>query len=131
MASMRWTDGTRAARRVMAIDLLALPLFVIVGMGSHDEDRVGVFLRNAVPLEAAWLAVSLVVRTYRPPTFRTFIVTWAIAVPVGLVVRTVLADRFGDDGMWVFFGVALAFTLLFLAVGRGLALFLERAWGSS
>ena len=99
MASMRWTDGTRAARRVMAIDLLALPLFVIVGMGSHDEDRVGVFLRNAVPL--------------------------------GLVVRTVLADRFGDEGMWVFFGVALAFTLLFLAVGRGLALFLERSWGSS
>lgn len=128
---MRWTDGSRSARRVMAIDLLALPLFVIVGMGSHDESAVAVFLRNAVPLETAWLVVSLLVRTYRPPTFGTFFLTWAIAVPAGLVVRTLLAGRFGDEGMWVFFGVALAFTLMFLAVGRGLALFLERAWGSS
>jgi hypothetical protein len=33
--------------------------------------------------------------------------------------------------MWVFFGVALAFTALFLAVGRLLALFLDRIWGTA
>ena len=114
----------------MAIDLIALPVFVIVGLRSHDEGQLGVFLRNAVPLEVAWLAVALVVRTYRPPSLGTLVATWAIAVPAGLVVRTIIAGQVGDEGMWVFFGVALAFTLLFLAVGRGLALFLDRAWGT-
>lgn len=114
----------------MAIDLIALPVFVIVGLGSHDEGRIGIFLRNAVPLEVAWLAVALAVRTYRPPSVGTLLATWAIAVPAALVVRTAIAGQIGDDGMWVFFGVALAFTLLFLAVGRGLVMFLGRAWGT-
>ena len=125
------TDGTRGTRRTLVIDLLMLPLFVIVGMGSHDEPQATVFLRNAVPLEAAWLLTAWVVGTYRPPSLGRSAITWAIAVPLGLAARTVAADRWGDPGMWVFFGVALAFTLLFLAIGRLLGLFLDRVWGTA
>lgn len=128
---MRLTDGSRGARRTLVIDVLMLPLFVMAGLRSHDEAQLEVFLRNAVPLEAAWLVTAWLVGTYRPPSFGRLAVTWAVAVPVGLVVRTLVADRWGDPGMWVFFGVALAFTALFLAVGRLLALFLDRIWGTA
>lgn len=127
---MRWTDGTRGARRLMIIDLLMLPLFVVVGLRTHDEGQVAAFLRNAVPLEVAWLVTSAFIRTYRPPGLRALAITWAIAVPAGLVVRTLMSGRWGDPGMWVFFGVALAFTMLFLAAGRLVGLFLDRIWGT-
>ena len=126
----RFTDGTRQARLTMAVDLVALPLFVIVGMGSHDRDgQFAVFARNAVPIELAWLVVAVLVRTYRPPTFGRLLLTWVIAVPAGLVVRTAIAGSFDDADVLVFFAVAMAFTLLFLGIGRLVAMALGRLWG--
>jgi hypothetical protein len=130
MATAGFTDGSRQARLTMAVDLVALPLFVVVGMGSHDRDgQLAVFARNAIPIEVAWLAVALIVRTYRPPSLGRMLGTWIIAVPVGLVIRTAIAGSFGDPDILVFFGVAMAFTLLFLGVGRAIALALGRLWG--
>lgn len=131
MVGMRLTDGSRHSRRMLVIDLVMLPFFVIVGLGSHDEAQLTIFLRNAVPLEGAWLVTASVLGTYRTPSLARSALTWAIAVPAGLVVRTVVAARWGDPGMWVFFGVAMAFTLLFLAIGRLLGLFLDRVWGTA
>lgn len=116
------TDGGATSRLTLAIDLIALPLFVVVGMANHDADtRLVVFLRNTVPVLCAWLLVAWFVGTYRPPTLMGMITTWAIAVPVGLLVRTAIAGTLGDAEILVFFGVAMAFTLAFLAAGRAIA----------
>lgn len=126
---MRLTDGSRFARATLAADLIALPAFVIVGMTSHRTgSALVIFARTAVPVVVAWLVAARVLGTYRPPAFTTLIGTWAVAVPVGILARAVITDQLRDDDLWVFLGVAMAFTLLFLGVGRALAMVLTRPW---
>lgn len=126
---MRLTDGTRIARVTVLADLVALPAFVIAGMGSHRTgSELAIFARNAVPVVLAWLIAARLLGTYRPPAFVSMFATWAVAVPIGVIVRSAIAGSLGDDGFWVFLGVALAFTLLFLGVGRALALAIVRPW---
>lgn len=126
---MRLTDGSRFARATLAADLIALPAFVVVGMSSHRTgSAIVIFARTAVPVVIAWLVVARVFGTYRPPSFTMLIATWAVGVPVGILVRAVITSQLGDDDLWVFLGVAMAFTLLFLGVGRALAMVLTRPW---
>jgi hypothetical protein len=119
MTIVRLTDGSRAARRTLVLDLLALAAFIVVGMRSH---RVGsqaeVFLRNAVPIGAAWLVAAFVLRTYRPPSLLALLRTWIVAIPVGVVLRAWWVGSPVGDQILVFVGVALVFTLAFLALGR-------------
>jgi hypothetical protein len=117
----RFTDGSVRARTAVATDLVALSLFVLVGVRSHHEAaRSAVFLRTAVPLGGAWVAVSALVRTYLRPTIARLVKTWSIAVPVGVVLRAIWVGSKGTR-LLVFLFVAMAFTLLFLLVGRVLA----------
>jgi len=126
---MRLTDGTRIARVTLLADLVALPAFVIVGMGSHRTgSQVAIFGRNAVPVVLAWLIAARLLGTYRPPEFVTMFATWAVAVPVGVLIRSAIAGSLGDQGFWVFMGAAMAFTLFFLGVGRALVLAIVRPW---
>jgi hypothetical protein len=132
MQPVRWTDGTRFSRTAFVCDLIALPMFVVAGMGSHATgSELAVFLRTAVPVVLAWLLVSRFLGTYRPPAFTSLFATWAIAIPLGLVVRALIRGSLGGDDFWVFLGVAMAFTLLFLGVARGVALALARPWRSA
>jgi hypothetical protein len=125
--ALRLTDRTRRSRITLAIDVAALALFVVVGMSSHHEgSQAGIFLRNFVPVTACWLLLALVVATYRPPRLSTMLLTWAIAVPAGLLVRSAIHGDLGDPDLPVFFAVALSFTLAFLALGRLLALVVTR-----
>ena len=124
---MRLTDGSRAARMTLWIDLTALTAFVIVGVASHGEAGMpAAYLRNAGPVLLAWLTVSMIAGTYRLPTIRTGLLTWIVAVPIGVVARSILLGRFGDRDQLVFTAVAMAFTLLFLSVGRVIAVVLTR-----
>jgi hypothetical protein len=116
---MRLTDGTSRARLTLGFDLVALVVFVLAGMRNHRTgSQAEIFLRNAVPVLIAWVVVSLAVRTYRPPSFRRLLLTWIVAVPVGLLMRTGWVGSPTGGRILVFLGVGLAFTALFLAVGR-------------
>ncbi len=129
---MRFTDGTRFAKVALVCDLVVLPLFVAVGLASHRTgSRVVIFLRNAVPVMLAWVVAARVLGTYRPPEFSSLFATWVVAIPVGIVVRSWIAGSLGDEGFWVFLGVAMAFTLLFLGVGRAIAIAIARPWRSA
>lgn len=119
-----------SSRRLLPIlDAAALLLFVGIGLAHHDEGAMAtLFLRNVVPLLVMWFLVARVVGTYTRPGIRTLLSTWAIAVPVGLLLRTAWVGGWvGLEGsqILVFLGVGLAFTLLFLLIGRALA----RAFG--
>lgn len=115
----RPTDRSATARLTVALDLVALALFVIAGMRSHATDpQIEVFARNAVPLGGAWIVVALAVGTYRPPSLPRLLVTWAIAVPAGVALRAWWTGSPSGPDLAVFGAVALAFTLAFLAGGR-------------
>jgi hypothetical protein len=104
------------------VDAAALILFVAVGLSQHEEGAVAtLFLRNVVPLLGAWFVAARVVGTYARPGIRTILVTWVIAVPIGLLLRTAWVGSPHGTEIAVFLGVGLAFTLLFLLIGRALA----------
>ncbi|MEO8475675.1 MAG: DUF3054 domain-containing protein [Actinomycetota bacterium] len=108
---------------IVAVDLLALVAFVLAGMRSHHEGTlVEIFLRNAVPLLGTWVIVSVALSTYRRPGFATLLRTWIVAVPIALVIRSLWVGSPSEIAPFLtFLAVGLSFTLLFLAIGRGLA----------
>jgi hypothetical protein len=117
----RFTEGSVRARVALAADLIALGVFVLVGVRSHHEAaRWTVVLRTAVPFGGAWVTVAAFVQTYQRPTIRRLVKTWAIAVPAGVVLRAIWVGSKGTRVL-VFLLVAMAFTLLFLLAGRVLA----------
>ncbi|HEY6567141.1 MAG TPA: DUF3054 domain-containing protein [Actinomycetota bacterium] len=104
----------------MVADAAALIVFVLAGMRSHHEGTlVGVFMRNAVPLVCAWFVVAALFRTYRRAGLKVVFQTWIVAVPIGLIVRSLWVGSPQGSRVFVFLAVGLAFTLLFLMAGRG------------
>ena len=65
-----------------------------------------------------WFAVAAVTGAYRRPGLRTLLWTWIVAVPAGLVVRTIWVGSPSGVRLLTFLGIGLAFTLLFLLAGR-------------
>jgi hypothetical protein len=120
-------SGDRSAIPFVVADGVALIAFVLVGIRSHHEiGALDLFLRNAVPLEVAWFAVAAVTGAYRRPALRTLLWTWIVAVPVALIVRTLWVGSPTGLRLLSFLGIGLAFTLLFLLIGRAAAGFAGR-----
>jgi Protein of unknown function (DUF3054) len=102
-------------------DAVALVIFVLAGMRSHHEGGMfEIFLRNAVPLIGVWFVVAALLRTYRIPGLVIVLKTWIVAVPIALVVRSWWVGSPEGLRILVFVGIGLAFTLLFLLVGRAI-----------
>ena len=117
----------RSVASLAAADALALMVFVVAGIRSHHEiGALDLFLRNAVPLEAAWFIVAAVTGAYRTPGLRTLLTTWVVAVPAGLVARSLWVGSPTGARLLVFVGIGLVFTALFLLAGRALARFAGR-----
>ena len=103
-------------------DGVALVVFVLVGIRSHHEaGAADLFLRNAVPLEVMWFAVVAFSGAYRRPGLRTLLGTWIVAVPAGLVVRTLWVGSPNGFRLLTFLSVGSAFSLIFLLAGRAAA----------
>lgn len=119
MTSARSIRGSVAIMAV--IDVIALLAFVVAGMSSHHEGTVpAYYLRNAVPLVVSWLGFAALFGTYRRPGFATLWRTWLVAVPIALVVRSMWVGRPSGFRFLTFLAVGMAFTGLFLVLGRGL-----------
>jgi Protein of unknown function (DUF3054) len=117
----------RSAIPFVIADAIALVVFVLIGIRSHHEiGALDVFLRNAVPLEVAWFVVAAFTGAYRRPGTRTLVRTWIVAVPAALIVRTLWVGSPSGRRLMIFLGIGLAFTLLFLLVGRAAAGFAGR-----
>jgi hypothetical protein len=117
----------RGAAWFMLADAAALVVFVLVGLRGHRVSSVEAFLRNAAPLLGAWFLVSWWAGAYRRPGWRSLVKTWIVAVPVGLLVRTLIVGAPGGARLLVFIGVGLVITLLLLVLGRLLARLASRA----
>ena len=121
--------GGRAIRFMLA-DAAALVVFVLIGIRGHRAGTVEGFLRNAIPLLGVWFAVAWLAHTYRRPGWRSLVRNWIVAVPVGLLVRTLIVGSPRGGRLLVFLAVGLAFTLVFLVLGRLLARIGSRGgWG--
>lgn len=116
-----------SATTLLAGDLAALCLFAVLGLLSHEHGvTLSGLARTAGPLVGSWLAAAAVVGAYRRPGLGTLLATWALAVPVGVLVRALVLGRDVDGGTAAFLGVALGVTLALLLLSRGLATALAR-----
>ena len=123
----RLLPGRRGTVWYVLADAVALVAFVVIGIRGHRASTVEGFLRNAVPLLGVWFLVAWLAHTYRRPGWRSLLRNWIVAVPIGLLVRTLIVGSPKSGKILVFIAVGLAFTLLLLVLGRLLARLLSRA----
>jgi hypothetical protein len=123
----RLMPGRRGTVWYVLADAVALVAFVMIGLRGHRGSTVEGVLRNALPLLGTWFLVAWGARTYRRPGWRSLLMCWIVAVPIGLLVRTAIVGSPRGAKILVFVGVGLAFTLLFLVLARLLVRLLSRA----
>jgi hypothetical protein len=104
------------------VDAVALLTFVVIGVSQHHAAFLPGLFRTAIPLIVAWFAVGLVVGAYRRVGWTTMLVTWVVAVPLGLLGRSVIRGGPWGRGLLEFGAIAMGFTLLFVIGGRVLLL---------
>ena len=109
-------------------DAIALVLFAVIGLANHDEGiTVAGIVRNAGPILAAFAVVAPFTGAYTKPGMRSLLLTWAIAVPIGVVIRAVALDRPADGSQVTFGIVTMIATLVLLLAWRGIAVAASRA----
>jgi hypothetical protein len=125
-AAPRGSPGRPAPRWLSSGDAAALLVFTVLGRRFHNM-ALGTeeILRTAVPLWLAWFAVAGALGTYRRPAAARFLLTWLVAVPVGLALRQLWLGRPFGPGFPIFVGVALGLTLVCLLAWRLVAMALR------
>jgi hypothetical protein len=118
-------ESTLAPRRppwLLALaDALAIVVFATVGLISHDHGLSATgYARDALPILGAWFAVALGLRIYVVQRPRRVLATWAIAVPVGVLIRALVLGRDLNGKEAVFLLVSLVTILIFVVVLRAL-----------
>jgi hypothetical protein len=116
-------------RYAAAADLLALLVFVTIGLSAHGKNfSAGSYARDVLPLAGAWALAALAFGLYRRPSWRALLETWFVGIAVGVVIRSfVVSDSVGKHA--AFLAVALVFTVLFVLAARALLSLLMRPGG--
>ncbi len=100
-------------RTVVAADALAIALFAVIGVLSHDHGLSFVrFLRDAGPIGGGWLVAGALFGAYRRPGWRTLLPTWLAGVTGGVLVRAGILGRDLDGRQAAFLVTTLIITLL-------------------
>jgi len=93
------------ARRTALADAIALAAFVVIGVLTHDSS-ITALLRDLLVFLGCWFAAALALRRLLP--------TWLVGITAAVLIRAAFVDHFAAD----FYGIALAFTLLFVLAAR-------------
>ena len=129
---MRLSSTTRHNTRPILIvgDVLALVLWVVVGLESHSmtSDMFANILRVSAPFLIGWFAVAYWTGAYRTDEGRVRFLgrsalTWLLAVAIGLLLRATL---FGSGFNVTFALVTLVVTGVFTLGWRTIASWLLR-----
>jgi hypothetical protein len=103
-------------RKAAAWDAAALLVFVVVGVLTHGASA-GAFGRDLACILGGWFAAAFVLRLYVRGGWWRLAATWLPGVSIGVLLRAAIVGHVAYD----FWGVALAFTALFVLAARGLS----------
>jgi hypothetical protein len=113
----------------MAIDALAIGLFVLTGLRSHGTlDEFGL-QRNLPAFLVGWFVAALLAGVYRAqPAKWSLPIAWAMGVTLGIMLRNLLIGR-GLLGAIspVFWVISLAGVAMFTGLPRMVAYWARRA----
>ena len=99
---------------------MAIVVFAVVGLLSHDASP-SAFAHDALPLLGGWFAAALATRLYERPTLGRLLVTWAVGITGGVLVRALILGRDLDGHQAAFLATSLVFTALFVVAARVVA----------
>ena len=102
-----WLHGT-VARRTAIADGIAIAVFVVIGVLTHGSSGTAL-VRDLLIFLGCWFAAAFALHRLLP--------TWLIGVTAAVLIRAAFVGHFAPD----FYGIALAFTLLFVLIGRAAA----------
>lgn len=88
-------------------------MFVAIGVLTHDASAAA-FVRDALCILGGWFAVAAAVGLYRRFAWWRLGAAWLAGVSLGVLVRAAIVGHLPG----AFYGVALAFTALFVGAER-------------
>lgn len=104
-----------------AIDGAAILAFTIAGVVSHRGALPpSALAEDALPLLAGWFAASLLFRLYSRRTTRALLQTWAVGIPLGVLLRAAALGRLGEPEQLAFLITTLVLSLVFVLGARAL-----------
>jgi hypothetical protein len=115
---------------VAAADGVAILAFTIIGVVSHRGALPpSALAEDALPLLGGWFAAALAFHLYGRPTWRAFLLTWVIGIPVGVLVRAAALGRLDEPRQLAFLVTTLVLSLVFVLASRALVAVLS-AYGA-
>ena len=87
--------------------------FVVIGVFTHGS-AVTAFVRDLLLFLGCWFAAALALHLYRRAGWKRLLATWLIGVSAAVLLRAAIVGHLAFD----FWGIALAFTLLFVLAAR-------------
>jgi hypothetical protein len=108
-------------RFVIVADGLAVLAFSIAGIVSHRSSLpASALAEDALPLLAGWFAAATVFGLYVRCTRRSLLLTWAIGIPLGVLLRAVILGRLDEPRQLAFLATTLILSIVFVLAARAL-----------
>jgi hypothetical protein len=115
----RQREHPRSAGALAAADAAAIILFVTIGLLSHHKGlTLRGYARDTLPLAGGWFLAAAFFHAYRDPRWHVTLATWAVGIPLGVLVRALILGRTLDGSEAAFLGVCLATIGLLVVVFR-------------
>ena len=109
------------------IDAVAILAFTTIGVVSHRGALPpSALAEDALPLLGGWFAASVVFRLYMRGTWRALLLTWAVGIPVGVLVRAAALGRLDEPRQLAFLLTTLILSLVFVLGARALVALTRR-----
>lgn len=109
------------ALALAACDGAAILTFTITGVASHRGALPSSALaEDALPLLGGWLAASVVFQLYSRCTWKALLLTWAVGISAGVLVRAAVLDRLDEPRQLAFLLTTLILSLVFVLGARAL-----------
>jgi hypothetical protein len=92
---------------------VALVIFAVIGVLTHGSS-VTALVRDLLVFLGCWFALAFGLRLYTRPGWWRLAATWLAGITAAVLIRAAIVGHFAAD----FYGIALAFTLLFVLAAR-------------
>jgi hypothetical protein len=109
------------------IDGAAICTFTIIGIVSHRATLPpSALAEDALPLLGGWFAASIVFRLYGRCTWKALLLTWAVGIPLGVLVRAAVLGRLDEPRQLAFLLTTLVLSLVFVLGARAIVALTRR-----